>query len=181
MDRLYNSTHLQIIHGILAPSRYLCSSSRFHLEGWSGLTFNRNWWGRLGQASPYPRTRSLTKASGGCLRSHLDVSVPPGLSWNARPGPKTRQAAYCYSSSPEHNITTNWRTKTSLQRASSPAVRQPLFVTKHSPPWHHGHNWTSVFRQWKNVFLALYEGRNMRRNSGSVGRTCHICTGLPQR
>lgn len=63
------------------------------------------------QAVSYPRTRLLEKATGGCPRSHLDVSVPSsGLSWSTRPGPETRRAAHCYSPSPEH-ITTNWRTK----------------------------------------------------------------------
>lgn len=67
----------EIIHEqIRSASRYLCSSSRFHLEGWSGL-FQQKLARPLGtQAVSYPRTRLLEKATGGCPRSHLDVSVP---------------------------------------------------------------------------------------------------------
>ena len=54
---------------------YLCSSSRFHREGWSGLTFSRNWWGSLEQASCIQAPRLLAQASRGFPGSHLTVWV----------------------------------------------------------------------------------------------------------
>lgn len=148
------------LRGCICSSHYLCSSSRFHREGWPGLTFNRNWRGSLGQANCiqgpgyYQRLREAFLAP-------IWVSWSSGFSWKARPGLWRRSVRLLAAHpAPEHNITnaSNWRTKLAYKGPISPPCKR---CSSWQISVHHGiiHAWPARRQDSAECSLWSLQGR----------------------